>query len=138
MPCHAMPYHAMKAFMHVLSFHMCNLLGYSVVLYIQGITTKITSKKIRWLKLGWQYKKYTNKKGSRLEIIRYMIHPYCYLSNGIISVKSSRDVRCTLLSLVYSIILVLYFFLYCHPYFNHIFFEMFFKLVIVLFCVILG
>ena len=29
-------------------------------------------------------------------IIRYILHPYCFSSNGI-SVKSSRDVRCTLL-----------------------------------------
>ena len=32
-------------------------------------------------------------------IIRYMLHSYCFSNNGI-SVKSSRDVRCTLLSLL--------------------------------------
>ena len=32
-------------------------------------------------------------------IIRYMVHPYRFSSNGI-SVKSSRDVLCTLLSLL--------------------------------------
>ena len=32
-------------------------------------------------------------------ITRYMLHPYCFSSNGI-SVKSSRDVTCTLLSLL--------------------------------------
>ena len=32
-------------------------------------------------------------------IIRYILQPYCFSSNGI-SVKSSRDVRCTLLSLL--------------------------------------
>ena len=58
-----MPYHAMKAFMHVLSFHMCNLLGYSVVLYIQGITTKITSKKNLMVEVGMAVQKVYKQEG---------------------------------------------------------------------------
>ena len=30
-------------------------------------------------------------------IIRYMLHPYFFSSNGIISVKRSRDFTCTLI-----------------------------------------
>ena len=45
---------------------------------------------------------------TRLGIIRYILHPYCFSSNGI-SVKSSRDVRCTLLSLAYSILVCIHF-----------------------------
>ena len=58
-----------------------------------------------------------------LGIIRYMLHPYCFSSNGI-SVKSSRDVTCTLLSLAYYP--CLYTFLYCHPYFYHQFYSIVF------------
>ena len=66
-------------------------------------------------------KKYTNK-GSRLGIIRYILHPYCF-SLKYHYLKSSRDVRYTL-SLAYCPCLCT--FSYCHPYFNHQFYSIVF------------
>ena len=64
-----------------------------------------------------------------------MLHPYCFSSNGI-SVKSSRDVRCALLSLAYHP--CLYTFLYCHPYFNHQFYSNVFYTCVLFFNVTFG
>ena len=64
-------------------------------------------------------KKYTDK-GSRLGIIRYVLHPYCF-SLKYYYLKSSRDIRCTSLSLAYYP--CLYTLLYCHSYFYHQFYS---------------
>ena len=49
------------------------------------------------VEVGMAVQKVYNK-GSRLGIIRYILHPYCF-SLQYHYLKCSRDVRCTLLSL---------------------------------------
>ena len=69
--------------------------------------------------VGMAGKKRTCMHTMVVRIVRYTVHPYSFSSNGI-SVKSCRDVLCTLISLY------AYFFT-CHPYFT---FQLFFFILV--------
>ena len=70
----------------------------------------------------------THKNGHGLNSLMKILDPpmirYCaYINKHNKTVKSSRDITCTLLSLTYYGYPCLHTFLYCHPYFYHQFYS---------------